>query len=191
MFKAFMATFFLGHFLTCQWFLLVSVLEQNPVQDNWLDFQKLRYEKVFIYRYLRGIYMVFNIVCTVGYGDQFPATDAERFFFTYMISFGDVMFALAFGLITLINLQMSLSDETRQFKEKMHNIQEFMTSFKMDSAQIRRVEQYFAYEYQQKYNSNLLMYVDLVKYLPQGLREEVMYQSVKDLLTGMFEEYCS
>lgn len=54
-----------------------------------------------------------------------------------------------------------------------------MTSFKLDKAQQRRVEQYFAYEYQQKYNSNLLMYYDLVKYLPHGLREEVMYQSFK------------
>lgn len=36
-FKAVLSTFFLGHFLACQWFLLVSALEQNIGQDNWLD----------------------------------------------------------------------------------------------------------------------------------------------------------
>ena len=35
------------------------------------------------------------------------------------------------------------------------------------------------------------MYVDLIKYLPHGLREEVMYQSFKELLTSMFKEYKS
>lgn len=71
---------------------------------------------------------------------MFPMTDPERVFFTYLMSFGDLMFALAFGLITRVTLQISLANETRLFKEKMHNIQEFMTSFKLDLAQQRRVE---------------------------------------------------
>jgi len=35
------------------------------------------------------------------------------------------------------------------------------------------------------------MYNDLVGYLPYGLREEVIYQSCKDLLTSMFKEFNS
>ena len=64
--------------------------------------------------------MIFNLVCSVGYGDMFPMTDLERVVFTYLISFGDLMFALAFGLITRITLHMSLTNETRLFKVKMH-----------------------------------------------------------------------
>lgn len=75
-------------------------------------------------------------------------TDIERIFFTMMITMGDLLFAIAFGLITRLTLQISLTNETRQFKDKMYQIQEFMSSFNLDPAQQRRVEQYFAYEYQ-------------------------------------------
>lgn len=131
-FKALLAVFFLGHILTCQWFWFVTYLEQDSEIQTWLDQQKLRTGKYFGEKYLRSIYLVFNIVCSVGYGDMFPMTDMERVFFTYLMSFGDLMFALAFGLITRVTLQLSLANETRLFKEKMHNIQEFMTSFKLD-----------------------------------------------------------
>lgn len=189
-FKALLAVFFLGHFLTCQWYWFVSFMEHGSKEPTWIDYHNMQ-DRHLGGKYLTSIYLVFNIVCSVGYGDMFPMTDAERVFFTYLMSFGDLMFALAFGLITRVTLQLSLANETRLFKEKMANFQDFMTSFKLDRAQQRRVEQYFAYEYQQKYNSNLLMYVDLVQYLPHGLREEVMYQSFKELLTGMFKLYKS
>jgi CRP-like cAMP-binding protein len=66
-----------------------------------------------------------------------------------------------------------------------------MTSFSLDNAQQRRVEQYFAYQYKQKYNSHLIDYDELVAYLPHSLREELVYQSSKSLLTSMFKEYKS
>jgi hypothetical protein len=77
-------------------------------------------EKPLHLRYLRCIYTVYNIVCTVGYGDMFPMTDYERAFFTIMIVIGDLLFALAFGLITNIALMFDLADETKQFKEKLY-----------------------------------------------------------------------
>ena len=70
--------------------------------------------------YLRSIYTVFNIVCSVGYGDMFPMNDTERVFFTMMITMGDLLFALAFGLITKLTLEIALTDETKQFKERMY-----------------------------------------------------------------------
>lgn len=44
---------------------------------------------------------------------MFPMTDLERIFFTCLITIGDLLFALAFGLITRITFQLSLTDETR------------------------------------------------------------------------------
>jgi hypothetical protein len=86
-------------------------------------------------KYLRSIYTVFNVVCSVGYGDMFPMTDLERVVFTVMITIGDLLFALAFGLIARLTLQISLTNETKQFRDKMYQIQEFMTSFNLDHAQ--------------------------------------------------------
>ena len=77
---------------------------------------------------------MFNVVCSVGYGDMFPMTDIERVVFTIMITIGDLLFALAFGLIARLTLQISLTDETKQFRDKMYQIQEFMTSFSLDNA---------------------------------------------------------
>lgn len=56
---------------------------------------------------------MFNVVCSVGYGDMFPMTDIERVVFTVMITIGDLLFALAFGLIARLTLQISLTDETK------------------------------------------------------------------------------
>lgn len=53
---------------------------------------------------------------------MFPMTDLERVVFTVMITIGDLLFALAFGLIARLTLQISLTDETKQFRDKMYQI---------------------------------------------------------------------
>jgi hypothetical protein len=69
---------------------------------------------------------VINIICGVGSGDMYPLTDAERWFFSFMIMFGDCMFSVALGLITNATLYASSSDETQQFKEKIYEIKLLM-----------------------------------------------------------------
>ena len=128
--KAILFISFLGHFMACTFFFIVSTAGDV---DTWIDYNGLRTESTAVC-YLRSIYTVFNIVCSVGYGDMFPMTDTERVLFTLMITTGDMLFALAFGLITKITLQIALTDETKQFKEKMYNIQEFMKQFNLDQA---------------------------------------------------------
>ena len=98
--KAFFYIFFLGHFLACTWYFTVSNIEYGvPVQNTWIGYHSLQSQPGSV-QYLRSIYTIFNIVCSVGYGDMFPMTDVERIFFTAMITMGDLLFALAFGLIT-------------------------------------------------------------------------------------------
>jgi hypothetical protein len=96
--KALFYIYFLGHFLACTWYFTVSFIEDGS-EPTWIDFHSLDEESTRV-QYLRSIYTVFNIVCSVGYGDMFPMTDTERIFFTMMITMGDLLFALAFGLIT-------------------------------------------------------------------------------------------
>lgn len=56
-----------------------------------------------------------NVVTSVGYGDMYPVTDTERIFFVVMINSGDVLFALAFGLIASITMQASEGNVTKNF----------------------------------------------------------------------------
>lgn len=98
-------------------------------------------------QYLRSYYCVINIVCTVGSGDMFPCTDPERWFFSYMVMFGDCMFAVAFGLITNVALQISMKDEVKFFQEKIYEIKVFMQSFKLKQSGEHRIEQFYAFEF--------------------------------------------
>ena len=116
--KATFYIFFLGHFLACLWWFVVRYYE-DQTEPTWIDYNKIKEEALYV-QYLRSIYTVFNIVCSVGYGDMFPMTDIERIFFAIMITIGDLLFALAFGLITRLTLQISHMNETRQFKDKMY-----------------------------------------------------------------------
>mmetsp|Transcript_2189 Transcript_2189/g.3273 ORF Transcript_2189/g.3273 Transcript_2189/m.3273 type:complete len:110 (-) Transcript_2189:2315-2644(-) len=108
--KAFLYISFLGHFLACAFFFTVTNVEDTD-DDTWVKYNiennGLELENKLVC-YLRSIYTVFNIVCSVGYGDMFPMTDTERVFFTLMITSGDMLFAMAFGLITRITLMISL-----------------------------------------------------------------------------------
>jgi hypothetical protein len=63
-------------------------------------------------KYLRSLYTVYNIVCSVGSGDVYPTRDIERVLFVLMVTVGDLLFALAFGLIASLTMQISLADET-------------------------------------------------------------------------------
>lgn len=63
-----------------------------------------------------------------------------------------------------------------------------MNSINLDQAQQRRVEHYFAYEYKQKNNPNLIETELLAKCLPYRLRHQVVFEASRDLLTALFTD---
>lgn len=101
--KASLMLYFLGHWMTCSWHLC-NVLEARTGVETWASANSLD-EKTVSERYLLCYYAVLNVVTSVGYGDMFPVTDLERIFFILMINAGDVLFALAFGLLAQIAMQ--------------------------------------------------------------------------------------
>ena len=125
--KATLMLYFLAHFMTCSWHL-VNVLEALDGTETWAMANKLDEKKVSE-RYLLCFYSVINVVTSVGYGDMFPVTDFERIFFILMITAGDVLFALAFGLIAQLVMQKSKTDEKEEFVSKMLSIQQIMAIY--------------------------------------------------------------
>ena len=95
--KASLMLYFLGHWMTCSWHL-VNVIEERAGVSTWAMSNSLG-DKTVGTRYLLCYYTVLNVVTSVGYGDMYPVTNIERIFFILMINAGDVLFALAFGLI--------------------------------------------------------------------------------------------
>ena len=118
--KASMMLFFLGHLITCSWFFVNNILERD-VELTWAIANNLQ-DKSIIGKYLLCYYTVLNVVTSVGYGDMYPVTDMERMFFILMINTGDVLFALAFGLLAQITMEKKVQNENEAFIEKMLRI---------------------------------------------------------------------
>ena len=119
--KATLMLYFLGHWMTCIWHLVNVLEDRNESVQTWADMNSLE-DKTIGERYLLCFYAVINVVTSVGYGDMYPVTDLERIFFILMINAGDVLFALAFGLIAQITMQKSQTDENEKFVSKMLQI---------------------------------------------------------------------
>ena len=141
--KATLMLYFLGHWITCSWHY-VNVLEELSGTETWSEANALD-EKTVGERYLLCYYTVLNVVTSVGYGDMYPVTDLERVFFILMINTGDVLFALAFGLLAQITMQRSKTDEKKDFVDKMISIQHIMAVYNIPPSQKERVEQYFSF----------------------------------------------
>ena len=93
-------------------------LQFDETGDTWFSVNKLE-DKNNWERYLRSIYMVINVVATIGYGDMYPCTTLERAFYMALCTSGDVLFALTFGLLASLSLQRAADDEIQMFIEKM------------------------------------------------------------------------
>ena len=86
-----------GHWIVCLHVFLILIVEQHD-PNNWWLFQKL-HTKPYWSNYIHNWYAVINITTGAGIGDIFALTDLERAFYCFMMNCGDVIFALAFGLI--------------------------------------------------------------------------------------------
>lgn len=136
-------------------------------------------------------YLVLNVVTSVGYGDMFPVTDKERIFFVVMMNVGDVLFALAFGLIAQITMQKSEGDATQSFIERMFETEQLLAEYNVAHSQKQRVEEYFAYAFIQNNSSKFISKADLDGRLPINLVKEIIYYSNKDQLSSMFSTFGS
>jgi len=145
-FKALCVLFYLCHFVTCMWnFVQLQTRDDHPI-NNWSVYWNID-QKSLIYNYIFTIYCVLCVVSTVAYGDYFALNDYERIFIIFMVNVGDFLFALAFGLIASISMHMSQNDEVRQFVDRMASMDDFMSSFQIDSVHRTRVEKYMTYTY--------------------------------------------
>lgn len=81
--------------------------------------------------YIHNWYAVINITTGAGSGDIYAVTDIERAFFCFMMNCGDVIFALAFGLINQIALNTRLDDETGNFINTMVKIERSLAKFEI------------------------------------------------------------
>ena len=103
--RAGLLLFILSHWTACFWYILDNNFGKES-NKNWIVYNGLENEYLSI-RYLRTFYMVINIVTSVGYGDMFALNDLERMLIVFIICLGDCLFAVAFGLIAGISMNIT------------------------------------------------------------------------------------
>ena len=107
--RAGLLLFCLSHWTACLWFLVDDRLG-SAYPESWITYNELDREGLGV-RYMKTLYLVINIVSSVGYGDMFATNDLERMMVVFMINLGDCLFAVAFGLIAGISLNMTNNSE--------------------------------------------------------------------------------
>lgn len=85
-------------------------------------------------------YAVIDITTGAAGGDIYAVTDLERCFFCFMMNCGDVVFALAFGLINQIVLNSRLDDDTGNFIDSMVKIERCLAKFEISGTWKDRIE---------------------------------------------------
>ena len=176
------------HLVGCLWFWFNYYAEPDD-DETWMEFNGLQNTQLYR-KVLLSYYTVINIVATVGYGDMFPMTDAERLFFVFLINLGDAVFAVAFGLIAGITMQASKSEVMENFS-KMHSIKELLKQNQGEHSQKVKVEQFFAYSWHLHKSTNMVSIKSFTSSLPYRLSKEVIYYSTKHLLEPMFKQFGS
>ena len=176
------------HLVGCLWFWFNYYAEPDE-DETWMEFNGLQNTQLYR-KVLFSYYTVINIVATVGYGDMFPMTDAERLFFVFLINLGDAVFAVAFGLIAGITMQASKSGVMENFS-KMYSIKELLKQNQGEHSQKIKVEQFFAYSWHLHKSTNMVSIKSFTNSLPYRLSKEVIYYSTKHLLEPMFKQFGS
>lgn len=120
-----------------------------------------------------------------------PSTDIERIFFVLLINAGDVLFALAFGLIAQITMRSRMEEnEAVMFIDQMILTERTMDEFKSSESLKSRVEKFQAFSFYAK--QTLIWQTDLSEgKIPKGLGQDILWYTWRGLLEKMFGEFGS
>ena len=127
--------------------------------------------------YLRSVYWAVSTLCTVGYGDITPKTDAQMMYATAVMICGYVLFAWLIGNIAAI---LNRVDPIYQeHAATMERVSSFLRFHKVPQPLQARIIDYLSYMWDRKVGSDE---PSLLKLLPWGMRSEVAMYLRRDLL---------
>ena len=108
--KILMGLVLLVHLVSCFFFLMTSLDENNWMQQYFgPDWEELGFEK----HYLTAFYWGVVTVTTVGYGDITPANDGERMFAAMTCLLGSMLSAIFIGELADATTQQNASKAVR------------------------------------------------------------------------------
>ncbi|XP_033634131.1 potassium/sodium hyperpolarization-activated cyclic nucleotide-gated channel 2-like [Asterias rubens] len=163
----------IGHWNGCLQFL-VPMLQEFP-QDSWVSINNL-VDAHWWEQYTWALFKAMSHMLCIGYG-RFPPQSLTDLWLTMasMIS-GASCFALFIGHAT--NLIQSMDSSSRQYREKLKQVEEYMAYRRLPSEMRERITDYYDYRYHGKMFTESVIFDEIsVK-----LREDVANYNCRELV---------
>ncbi|XP_025420254.1 potassium/sodium hyperpolarization-activated cyclic nucleotide-gated channel 1 isoform X2 [Sipha flava] len=166
----------IGHWSGCLQFLVPS-LQGFPV-NSWVSINELQ-DANWAEQYSWSLFKAMSHMLCIGYG-RFPPQSLTDMWLTMlsMIS-GATCYALFLGHAT--NLIQSLDSSRRQYREKVKQVEEYMSYRRLPLDMRKRITEYFEHRYQGKFFDEKW----ILDEMSDKLREEVRNYTCRRLVTNL------
>ncbi|KAI6654629.1 hypothetical protein LOD99_1024 [Oopsacas minuta] len=176
--------FLLMHLTGTIWFLLAQSQEYyltdmvtRFTQQSWAAEQRLFHNSSVTRQYIISLYWAATATSTVGYGDIYASTVAERLYTSFVIIIG----ILYYGFV-MANVAANIANADAQmasFKEKMVNVVFFLKDQNIDTALQKRIMNFFKFIWGETKGINAS---ELFKEMPLGLQGDIALSLYKSLI---------
>ncbi|KAM7285892.1 potassium/sodium hyperpolarization-activated cyclic nucleotide-gated channel 2 [Ixodes scapularis] len=166
----------ISHWNGCLQFL-VPMLRGFP-SNSWVAINELE-EKSWFEQYSWSLFKAVSQMLCVGYGRFPPQSLADMWLTLLSIISGVACYAFLLGHVT--NLILSLDSSSRQYKEKIKQVEEYMAYHKLPSGLRQRITDYFEHRYQGKFFDEEAIFGEL----SGGLREDLITFNCRSLVESV------
>ncbi|XP_038073833.1 potassium/sodium hyperpolarization-activated cyclic nucleotide-gated channel 1-like [Patiria miniata] len=162
-----------SHWNGCLQFL-VPMLQEFP-QDSWVSINDLEHAGWWE-QYTWALFKAMSHMLCIGYGRFPPQSMTDLWLTMFSMIIGASCFALFIGHAT--NLIQSMDSSSRQYREKLKQVEEYMAYRKLPSDMRERITDYYDYRYHGKmFNEEVIFSEISVK-----LKEDVANYNCRDLV---------
>ncbi|KAL4459920.1 hypothetical protein ABPG74_003446 [Tetrahymena malaccensis] len=179
----------IAHACACLW-IICGRLSMKYLDASWIQTQNLQNQSWY-QQYLEAFYFCSVTMATVGYGDIVPKSTIEIGFCIVMVFFASAVFGFAVNTI-----QSILYDFTKNEKLLTQNlviIKSYLHKKSINDNLSKDVTEYLEYYLRANQESNQQQEENLIKQLPDSLRNDLLIESNKIVLRDcqIFQNYFS
>ena len=177
------AVFFLVmliHWSSCLWYFIVS-LESSS--DNWINLENLSQVSPASQKWVHSMYFIMNIATGTGYSNTYPCTDQEIILTMLFILIGNILFAVAFGLIA--SLASFTHFRINTLLEKLRKVFDALNRSDIPNRIVLRLEAYYAFNDSLVQTFGSLDCKLLYSHLPKNIVNKITYECNKHILKKM------
>jgi hyperpolarization activated cyclic nucleotide-gated potassium channel 1 len=124
------------HIAGCLWFMLAKLEGFHP--DSWVTRSDLL-DRSRDEQYIASIYWAFTTLCTVGYGDITPLTEAERLFGIFWMMVGASFNSFTIGSLT--SILSVLNSSNNDLNMKLNAVEQLAREAKLKRSLTRKLRE--------------------------------------------------